>query len=44
MIYFNNEYDTTLIELKEEDNIKEYLELFKPLRIRKTFEPHRHLR
>ena len=27
MIYFNNEYDTTLIELKEEDNIKEYLEI-----------------
>ena len=26
-IYYNKEYDTTIIELKEEDNIKEYLEL-----------------
>ena len=27
IIYYNKEYDTTIIELKEEDNIKEYLEL-----------------
>ena len=27
MIYYNEEYDTTIIELKEEDNIKEHLEL-----------------
>ena len=27
IIYYNKEYDTTLIELKEEDKIKEYLEL-----------------
>ena len=27
IIYYNEEYDTTIIELKEEDNIKEYLEL-----------------
>ena len=26
-IYYNKEYDTTIIELKEEDKIKEYLEL-----------------
>ena len=26
-IYFNKEYDTTFIELKDEDNIKNYLEL-----------------
>ena len=25
--YFNKEYDTTMIELKDEDNIKDYLEL-----------------
>ena len=27
IIYYNKEYDTTIIELKEEDKIKEYLEL-----------------
>jgi len=27
IIYHNKEFDTTIIELKEEDNIKEYLEL-----------------
>ena len=27
IIYYNKEYDTTIIELKEEDNIKEYLEI-----------------
>ena len=27
IIYYNKEYDTTIIELKEEDNIKDYLEL-----------------
>ena len=27
IIYFNEEYDTTIIELKEEDKIKKYLEL-----------------
>ena len=25
--YFNKEYDVTLIELRDEDNIKDYLEL-----------------
>ena len=27
ILYYNKEYDTTIIELKEEDKIKEYLEL-----------------
>ena len=27
IIYYNKEFDTTIIELKDEDNVKEYLEL-----------------
>ena len=27
VIYYNKNYDTTIIEIKEEDKIKEYLEL-----------------
>jgi hypothetical protein len=27
VIYYNKDYDTTIIEIKEEDKIKEYLEL-----------------